>query len=53
MAMLALADIAFFLGFLAISIGNGIVMNDLGGGAGDGVWKLITSSCTHTIPYRG
>ena len=31
MAMLAVADIAFFLGFLAISIGNGIVMKDLRG----------------------
>lgn len=29
--MLVAADLAFFLGFLAISIANGVVMNDLGG----------------------
>ncbi|KAL8790107.1 MAG: hypothetical protein Q9213_000809 [Squamulea squamosa] len=30
-AMLVAADIALFLGFLAVSIANGIVMNDMGG----------------------
>ncbi|KAL8671315.1 MAG: hypothetical protein Q9168_004176 [Polycauliona sp. 1 TL-2023] len=30
-AMLAIADVAFFFGFLAVLIANGVVMNDLGG----------------------
>ncbi|KAL8852690.1 MAG: hypothetical protein Q9221_002450 [Calogaya cf. arnoldii] len=43
---LVLADIAFFLGFLAISIANGVVMNDLGGwGRG---WGLEVS---HVVLY--
>ncbi|KAI4110838.1 MAG: hypothetical protein LQ339_001114 [Xanthoria mediterranea] len=30
-ALLLVADIAFFLGFVAVSVGNGVVMNHLGG----------------------